>query len=287
MDSATYRCLQQRNVTSIKKTGHSPLVLLLCAILCIFSAIGCMVDTLSENTPTPEKHTVVSAPHKLQQAVVHKTQQPVVHKTQKAIVSSKPRVQKTKVSHPTPTASTKTSTSSISSFNYPISSGNKALPEIALTFDDGPNPYYTPQILAILQQFGIGATFFDIGYLAKDYPALVQQEYRAGHIVGQHSWSHPDLTRLSASNVRYQLATASDAIQSATGRRPAFFRPPYGSINSTVMQQAKTMNLSTILWNDDPRDWSLPGVNIIIQRAVGQAHDGTIVTMQQLVQDNS
>ncbi len=242
----------------------------------------------------------------------------MVHKTQNVVVHSKPRVQKPKASPSTaPSTSTNISISPISS-NYPISSGNKALPEIALTFDDGPNPYYTPQVLAVLQRFGIKATFFDIGYLAKDYPTLVQQEYRAGHIVGQHSWSHPDLTRLSVSNVRYQLATASDAIQSATGRRPAFFRPPYGAVNSTVMQQAKALDLSVILWNDDPRDWSMPGVNVIIQRAVGEAHNGTIilmhdgggnrsqtiaalptiimtlqsrgfrfVTMQQLVQDNS
>ncbi len=300
MDSSIDHRLRQRKVALVKKTSRGPLVLLLCAILCAFGTTGYMVDTLAVSTSMSESHKIVSSPQK----------------TQKAVIYSKPHAQKPIISHPTTIpVSTKTS---ISSMNYPISSGNKARPEIALTFDDGPNPSYTPQVLAVLQRFGIQATFFDIGYLVKDYPALVQQEYSAGHIVGQHSWSHPDLTRLSVSNVRFQLATASDAIQSAIGRQPAFFRPPYGAVNSTVMQQAKALNLSAILWNDDPRDWSLPGVNVIIQRAVGEAHNGTIilmhdgggnrsqtiaalptiittlqsrgfrfVTMQQLVQDNS
>ncbi len=267
MDSSAYHSSKQRNFIDAKKTRRSPLVLLLCALLCAFGTIGYMVDTFTVSTPMPESHKVVSFPHKTPNAVAH----------------SKPHVQKPKVLHPTAIPSTplptKTSASSIPAFNFPISSGNTSLPEIALTFDDGPNPTYTPQILTILQEFGIKATFFDIGYLVKDYPALVQQEYSEGHIVGEHSWSHPDLTHLSVSNVRSQLAVASDAIQSAIGIRPTFFRPPYGAVNLTVMQQAKALNLSIIVWNDDPQDWSLPGVHVIIQRAVDEARNGTIILM--------
>ena len=261
MDSSAYHSSKQINV---KKKGRSPLVLLLCALLCAFGTIGYMVDTFTVSTPMLESHKVL----------------PLFHKTQKFVTANKPHAQKPRIPHPTAIpAPTKTAVSSIPLFNFPISSGNTALPEIALTFDDGPNPTYTPQILAILQEFGIKATFFDIGYLVKDYPALVQQEYSAGHIVGEHSWSHPDLTRLSVSNVRSQLAVASDAVQSAIGIRPTFFRPPYGAVNLTVMQQAKALNLSIIVWNDDPQDWSLPGVHVIIQRAVDEARNGTIILM--------
>ncbi len=264
MNSSTYHSFAPRKRSYAKQTRRSPLILLLCVILCAFGAIGSIVDTFTVSTVMLESHKVVSSPHT----------------TQKAVAYSKPHVQKPNILHPSATpAPTKTAASSIPTFNYPIFRGSTVLPEIALTFDDGPNPSYTSQILALLQKFGVKATFFDIGYLVKDYPALVLQEYRAGHIVGEHSWSHPDLTHLSVSNVRAQLSVASDAIQSAIGRRPTFFRPPYGAVNSTVMQQAKALNLSVIVWNDDPQDWSMPGVKVIIQRAIGQAHNGTIILM--------
>src|SRR5216684_3428397 len=109
--------------------------------------------------------------------------------------------------------------------NRLLYSGNASLPEIALTFDDGPNPYYTPLILAILQQYRVPATFFCIGRLVAAYPALVRQEFNAGYLIGNHSWSHPDLALFSASYDQLQLTSTSQAIQAATGVRPTFFRP--------------------------------------------------------------
>lgn len=79
-----------------------------------------------------------------------------------------------------------------------IYSGSDDQPTVALTFDDGPNPYYTSQILAVLQQYGVHATFFTIGEQVQAYPDLIQQEYAAGNVIGNHSWNHPDLTKLSA-----------------------------------------------------------------------------------------
>src|SRR5216684_2390820 len=111
--------------------------------------------------------------------------------------------------------------------NRLLYSGNASLAEIALSFDDGPNPYYTPLILAILQQYRVPATFFCIGRLVAAYPALVQQEHAAGHVIGNHSWSHPNLAFLSAAYIQSQLIKTSAAIQAAIGVRPLFFRPPY------------------------------------------------------------
>jgi peptidoglycan/xylan/chitin deacetylase (PgdA/CDA1 family) len=161
----------------------------------------------------------------------------------------------------------------------PLFSGNGHLPEIALTFDDGPNPIYTPQVLAVLQEYGVKATFFDVGYLVDDYPNLARQEYAAGHVVANHSWSHPELTRLSAAGIRWQLTQGSGAIQAATGVRPVFFRPPYGAINATVVGEADAVGVTTVLWNADPRDWALPGVDVIVDRILSQVRNGTIILL--------
>jgi len=162
---------------------------------------------------------------------------------------------------------------------YPVFYGNTHLPEIALTFDDGPNPIYTPQILAILQIYNIKATFFDVGYLVKDYPNIVRQEFLQGHSIGNHSWSHPQLTRLSATGILSQLESTSDAIQSVTGTRPTLFRPPYGTFNQTVIAQATRLNLTTILWNNEAQDWATPGVSVIVRRTLNLARDGGIILL--------
>ena len=163
--------------------------------------------------------------------------------------------------------------------NRLLYSGNTTLPEIALTFDDGPNPYYTPQVLAILQQYQVHATFFCIGRLVELYPALVQQEYHAGNIIGNHSWWHPDLTLLSPPSIQFQLVHTSQAIQAAIGVRPAFFRPPYGKMSVEVLTQVYHLGLTTIVWNDEARDWQLPGVNVIIQRIFRLAGNGAIILL--------
>ncbi|HLG76262.1 MAG TPA: polysaccharide deacetylase family protein, partial [Ktedonobacteraceae bacterium] len=110
--------------------------------------------------------------------------------------------------------------------------GSASLPEIALTFDDGPNPPYTTQILDILQRYDVKASFFCIGEHVQSYPDLVKQELNAGHNVGNHSWSHPNLPDLSDDAIKTQITSTSDAEEQATGVRPTFFRPPYGAANS-------------------------------------------------------
>src|SRR5215471_3774403 len=129
--------------------------------------------------------------------------------------------------------------------------GNVSLPEIALTFDDGPNPYYTPQILAILQQYNIKASFFCIGRQVAAYPALVREESAAGHIIGNHSWSHPNLALLSPHAIQLQISRTSDAIEAATGVRPTFFRPPYGIMSVEELTHAYRDGLTTVIWNDE------------------------------------
>jgi peptidoglycan-N-acetylglucosamine deacetylase len=162
--------------------------------------------------------------------------------------------------------------------NYPLFNGSAHVPEIALTFDDGPNPYYTPQILAILQRYGIKATFFDVGYLVADYPTIVRQEYDQGNIVANHSWSHPVLTNFSAQGIQAQL-TSTTNIKATIGVRPTFFRPPYGAINNLVLAQARNLHYTIVMWDGSAEDWNLPGVSTIVNKTLYYARDGAILLL--------
>jgi peptidoglycan-N-acetylglucosamine deacetylase len=162
---------------------------------------------------------------------------------------------------------------------YPLFNGNTHIPEIALTFDDGPNPFYTPQVLAMLQQYGVKATFFDVGYLVADFPNIVRQEYNQGNIVANHSWSHPVLTSLSVQAIHSQLTSTTNIIQATIGVRPTFFRPPYGSINNTVLAQARNLRYTTVLWDGSAGDWKLPGVHVIVNETLSYARNGAILLL--------
>src|SRR5579884_2263051 len=147
---------------------------------------------------------------------------------------------------------------------YPLYSGNPRLPEIALTFDDGPNVTATPQILAILQRYRVPATFFLVGQQAAHYPALVTQEAQQGVVIGNHTWSHPNLITLSPEQVRAQLESCSAEISQDAEVTPVLFRPPGGNFTVQTQAIAASLGLSTILWNVDPKDWSRPGAEVII-----------------------
>jgi peptidoglycan/xylan/chitin deacetylase (PgdA/CDA1 family) len=163
--------------------------------------------------------------------------------------------------------------------NYPLFNGSTYIPEIALTFDDGPNPYYTPQILAILQRYGIKATFFDVGYLVADYPNIVRQEYNQGNIVANHSWSHPVLTNFSGQGIQSQLTSTTNIIKATIGIRPTFFRPPYGAINNQVLMEARNLHYTTVMWDGSAEDWNIPGVYTIVNKTLYYARNGAILLL--------
>jgi peptidoglycan/xylan/chitin deacetylase (PgdA/CDA1 family) len=152
-------------------------------------------------------------------------------------------------------------------------------PLVALTFDDGPNPVFTPQIERILQRYKVSATFFCIGEQVQLYPGLVQRMYRAGEEIGNHTWSHPDLTRLSADAIQWQLRSASVAIQQAIGVSPIHFRPPYGATNRQVQRIASQLGMLQILWTIDTRDWQRPGVGTIVSTVLTHARNGSIIIL--------
>lgn len=160
-------------------------------------------------------------------------------------------------------------------------SGNKHLREIALTFDDGPHPNYTPQILDVLQRYGVKATFFSIGRQVEAYPQIVRQAHEAGHVIGNHSWTHSDLGLQPASALPSELKRTFSAIQDVTGVWPAFFRPPFGSLSIQLLTQTCSLGVTTVMWNagEEARDYSCPGVNFIVRRVLDLVRNGSIILM--------
>lgn len=135
--------------------------------------------------------------------------------------------------------------------------------EIALTFDDGPNPAWTPKLLDALAANGIKATFFMLGSRAQAQPSLVRRIFDAGHLVGNHSWSHPNLAYTSAAKAREELVRTQDVLEQLTGTPVRFFRPPFGARRPIVFDIAHDLGMSVVLWNAMTNDWSEPSADRI------------------------
>lgn len=148
---------------------------------------------------------------------------------------------------------------------------------VALTYDDGPTPQFTRPLLAALNGAGARATFFDLGSRVQQYPDLARATTSAGMWLGNHSWSHPYLTRLPATDLTRELATTQDAIRRATGRTPTLFRPPYGDTNSTVQAEARRQGLTQVVWSVDTQDWNNASTASIVQRATSAGAGGVVL----------
>lgn len=157
--------------------------------------------------------------------------------------------------------------------------GPLGIKRIALTFDDGPNPVYTPQILEILGQYNAHATFFTVGTFAQKYPDIVQQVLDGGHEIGCHTWGHPNCTELSSREVQSQLSRWKDACAAHRQATMRWFRPPYGATDSRVRSICTGAGYRTILWTGDTADWTRPGADAIYQRALNAARDGACILM--------
>ena len=160
-----------------------------------------------------------------------------------------------------------------------LAHGNTQLPEIALTFDDGPAPGYTLAVLRLLRRYHIQATFFMLGAWVQRYPDLARAVIADGHAVGNHTWDHPYLTKLNADRVLQQLASTLDMIEQVTAVRTTLFRPPYGYYNRRTLDVADSLRLSAILWNVDPVDWLRPGSKTIITDVLSHTHNGSIILL--------
>ena len=138
--------------------------------------------------------------------------------------------------------------------------------DLALTFDDGPNPTWTPRLLDVLARNHVRATFFLLGSRAQAQPELVRRIADAGHLIGNHSWSHPNLARSSAGRIREELTRTSDTLQQITGARAKFFRPPFGARRPAVFRIARELRLMPVLWNAMTTDWKTPPAEWIAEK---------------------
>ncbi|MFG1320311.1 polysaccharide deacetylase family protein [Xanthobacter autotrophicus] len=162
--------------------------------------------------------------------------------------------------------------------NYTYKSFNVDGQYIAMTFDDGPNPETTPQLLAILKERGIKATFFVLGNMVAKHPEVLKMISDEGHEIGSHSWSHPQLTRISQAAVDKELGNTSEAIFQVTGKRPMYLRPPYGSMKPSLRTYIEDkFGLTVVNWSVDPNDWKFRDSQKVHDAIIAQAAPGAIV----------
>ncbi|MBQ3644395.1 MAG: polysaccharide deacetylase family protein [Candidatus Riflebacteria bacterium] len=143
---------------------------------------------------------------------------------------------------------------------------------VALTFDDGPHPLTTPHILDILKKRHVKATFFVLGIQAKKYPELIKRIYDEGHIVGNHTYSHKNLSKLKTAAIKNEIENTNKLIEKITGEKPKYIRPPYGAINKTVISAIKDAGMSMVLWTVDTRDWHSKNEKSVLKEVDRQLH---------------
>lgn len=154
---------------------------------------------------------------------------------------------------------------------------------VAITFDDGPSATLTPKLLDILKERKVRATFFVVGQNAAEYPDILKRAVAEGHEIGNHSWSHPQLTSLGAAGVKAQIEKTNAAIKAAIGRDPVVMRPPYGATNSRLDKLfAQTYGMKVILWSVDPLDWKYRNADRVKREILSQVGPGGIILVHDI-----
>lgn len=148
--------------------------------------------------------------------------------------------------------------------------------KIALTFDDGPHPRYTEQLLDGLKERNVVATFFVTGENAQNYPNIIRREQEERHLIGNHTYSHIQLTSGNRETFREELVKTNEILKNITGETVSFVRPPYGSWDKSF---EKELNMFPVLWNIDPLDWCSHNAECIAAKVVENAGDGDIILM--------
>lgn len=151
--------------------------------------------------------------------------------------------------------------------------------QIALTFDDGPCREYTKEILEILRENDAKATFFMIGKNAKEHPEIVLEVFKEGHEIGNHTYSHPEMRKLSPEKVGEEILKTQKILKEITGISPILFRPPGGYLSNAIVDQITSNGCRTVLWSwrQDTRDWEKPSSDNIVKNVLSNLRDGDII----------
>lgn len=154
------------------------------------------------------------------------------------------------------------------------SDGNKG--KIAITFDDGPHPHYTEQLLDGLKERGVKATFFVTGEHASIHPDIIKRIREEGHLIGNHTYKHTQLQSTNREEFKQELVETNEIIKEITGEDTIYVRPPYGSWDKSLEQE---LNMFPVLWTVDPLDWCSDNVSCIVQNTVSKTKENDIILM--------
>ena len=149
--------------------------------------------------------------------------------------------------------------------------------KIAISFDAAWGADKTQEIMSVCEDYGVKATFFLVGFWIDKYPDMVKEIYNRGFEIGIHSNTHPDMTKLSKSEIREELLINIEKVESLTGFRPKLFRPPYGYYNNNLIEICKSLNLCCIEWSVDSLDWKGLSASELAGRVVNKVKSGDIV----------
>lgn len=163
--------------------------------------------------------------------------------------------------------------------------GDPTKPAIALTFDDGPHPELTLQLLDILKEEKVKATFFVIGKMVEQHPELLKAIEAGGHTIGNHTFSHVTLTKIPLKDILTEYQANNDLIKQIIHKDVRFCRPPGGDYDPLVIQGATDCGLTTVLWTDDPGDYANPGSNVIEERTLARLSNGGIILLHDGVKE--
>ena len=159
--------------------------------------------------------------------------------------------------------------------------------KIALTFDDGPHPRYTPLILEILDEYGIKATFFTVGINAHYYPDTLRMVAARGHEIGNHTYSHPRVGHMDQNKLENEIYLCEETIYEITDCKTKLFRPPEGMIDSGILNVLQGLDYRVILWDIDTRDWAHTSPKEIAENVINTVSSGDIILMHDYIGVNS
>lgn len=151
--------------------------------------------------------------------------------------------------------------------------------QLALTYDDGPNDPYTFRLLEVLAKDNVHATFFLVGRFVRQRPDIVREIVSAGHVVGNHTFTHPLLTLKSSSEVREELTDCRAALYDAIGEHSNLFRPPFGGRRPAVLRVARALGLQPVMWNVTGYDWTAPPAEVIERKVSSQIRGGNVILL--------
>lgn len=150
---------------------------------------------------------------------------------------------------------------------------------LALTYDDGPNDPHTLRLLEVLAKHNVRATFFLIGRYVRQRPDIAREVVQAGHVIGNHTFTHPVLSLKSRVEIRKELTECSAAIQEAVGEHSNLFRPPFGARRPAVLSIARELGLQPVMWNVTGYDWNAPPAATIEQKCARQIRGGDVILL--------